>query len=106
MKKIIKNKYFPFLILFITMFIVCLTLKINWGDDVWFKEKAGEDLLNYISSRYNTWTSRILIESVMLILLQLPKFIWCLLTSFMITLLSYCISYMFTKNQYKMNWLI
>ena len=106
MEKIIKNKYFPFLILFITMFIVCLTLKINWGDDVWFKEKAGEDLLNYISSRYNTWTSRILIESVMLILLQLPKFIWCLLTSFMITLLSYCISYMFTKNQYKMNWLI
>ncbi len=102
MKKLLKKKWMPYLILFIVMFICHLFFKISWGDDIWFKNAINDGVINYIISRYNSWSSRILIELVMILLLQLPKFIWCALDSLIITLVAYSITKLFSiKN----NWL-
>lgn len=102
MKKILRKKCFPFLVLFTVMFICHMLFKINWGDDTWFKTALDNGIFNYISNRYNTWSSRIIIEIIMIYLLQLPSFIWGLLDSAIITLIAYSITKLFSiKN----NWL-
>ena len=104
MKKILKKSIIPFIILFISMVIIHLLFKINWGDDVWFKSIADQGIIDYIGNRYSTWSSRIIIETIMIFLLQLPSFIWAILDSLIITILAYSISYLFTNK--KSNWIV
>lgn len=102
MNKLFKSKYFPFVILFSIMFLCHILFKINWGDDVWFENALNDGLINYIVTRYDNWSSRIIIEIVMIIMLKLPKIFWCLFDSALITLIAYSISKIFSiKN----NWI-
>ncbi len=101
-----KNKYIPFITLFIIMLIFFIMAKANYGDDVWFKERINDNLFDYLSFRYYHWTSRLIIESLMLILLKMPKIIWCLLSAFLVSFSSFSISKLFTKFDWKSNWLV
>ena len=104
LKKIINNKKILYSILFILLIIIHLLIKTNTNDDIWFKNviKNISDLPNYLISRYNSWTSRLIIESLLIILLKLPKLVWCLLNTLMIFLLVYDIDNLFSKKNNKM----
>ena len=95
------KKYKLYFITFIVLVLIHLLIKTNTNDDIWFKNIISNinDLPNYLLSRYNGWTSRLIIESILIILLKLPKIIWCLLNSFMIVLLIYSMGKLFSKNK-------
>lgn len=94
-----ENIFFAFCFLL----LVCthLTFEFNLGDDIYFSQVDFSNIFEWLGSRYNTWSSRLFIEFILVLLLKLPHIIWCLLNSFMIILVAHCISYLFTKNTFK-----
>lgn len=103
MKKIeqfCKSKYLPFIVL--TFFL----LLIHWqlgkvADDVWFQEILNkQSLTEYLSSRYNSWTSRLLIESVLVILTsaKVSLAVWKILDIIMFEIMVYSIYKIFIKD--------
>ena len=69
------------------MIIRHTSIKLGTADDVWFLEKSKMGLINYTQMRIQTWTSRNIIELVMLILLNVNKWVWILLDSSMFVLI-------------------
>ena len=66
------KKYYPFLILFILILIFNLCINIKDRDFIWFLNKANTtNLFDYLINRYNTWTSRVIIEAVLVGILKL-----------------------------------
>lgn len=108
MKKLWNKKYAPFFVLLLMMILLHLLIQTGWGDEVNFKNYLkGTTILEYMQSRYSGWSSRILIEIVLIGLLQLPKIIWVLLDSSMMLLLAYSISKLFNhKRKESVNWVI
>ena len=88
MKKVtecIKNHIWViYLILFVFMVIRHASVKL--GVDVWFLEQSKMGLINYTQMRIQTWTSRNIIELVMLVLLNINKWAWIILDSGMFVL--------------------
>ena len=80
-KEINYKKYFPFLLFFIcilTFHLFTMNKSLEYGDHVWyFKMTQSVELFEFITDRYKTWTSRIIIESIIYIMVTLPK--WCFL---------------------------
>ena len=103
LKKIICNKKYILFIIFIFLLLIHLIVKTNTNDDVWFKSIINSitDLPNYLISRYNGWTSRLIIEGVLITILKLPKIVWCLLNTLIIFLLVYDIDILFSKKKSK-----
>ena len=102
-KKMVKNRYFPFLVMFIILFVCHFTFKLNFGDDVFFKNINYKEIFSWLSSRYNGWSSRVIIEFTLVSMLKLPSFVWCALNSMFIVLIAYSISRIFSiKN----NWIV
>ena len=90
MKKVtecIKNHIWViYLILFVFMVIRHASVKLGVADDVWFLEQSKMGLINYTQMRIQTWTSRNIIELVMLVLLNINKWAWIILDSGMFVL--------------------
>lgn len=103
MKKIIEyiknNVWIIYLILFIFMIIRHTSIKLGTADDVWFLEKSKMGLINYTQMRIRTWTSRNIIELVMLILLNVNKWVWILLDSSMFVLILYSLRRIICLNK-------
>ena len=102
-KLLLDKKWSIYLIIFSIFFIFHLFLKTNFADDIWFKDIIGthyENIFDYLYYRYNEWSSRLVIESILILLLQLPKIVWCILDSAIITLLSYSISELFLNKKH------
>lgn len=97
MKKLDNNKITIALIFIILVFAHCL-FRINTADDIFFKNIELSNIFTWLGTRYNEWSSRLIIEFIMVILLHLPAIIWYILDSLMILLVAYSISYLFTKN--------
>ena len=93
--KIIKSKFFFLLIFFVLILFVHQFFEFS-NDDISFFGKALNDysLFEYIKLRYNTWTSRILIESV-LINISRNIHLWRIANSLVICLLVYSIEKLF-----------
>lgn len=102
-----KHKTFLFYVALATI-IFCLhfLLKLHTKDDIYFASFKLSELGNYIKFRYSAWTSRIIIEIVLVFLLKLPDFVWCLLDTLIIMLIIHSISYLFTKNGFKENLIV
>ena len=90
MKKVtecIKNHIWViYLILFVFMVVRHASVKLGVADDVWFLEQSKMGLINYTQMRIQTWTSRNIIELVMLVLLNINKWAWIILDSGMFVL--------------------
>lgn len=95
----IKHPKLFFGMFFLLILIIHFSLKLNWGDEVWFKKYSNSNLWVYLLERYETWTSRLIIEASMVTLLKFPFFVWMILDSFMITLIAYCINYLFVNKK-------
>lgn len=81
--------YLPFVVLLILELCIHSRIDTNWGDDLWFTNVAQKNdfnLLSWLYERYQVWSSRTLIEAVLMIIVQLPRIIWAIVDSCMITL--------------------
>lgn len=91
MKKVteyIKNHIWViYLILFVFMVVRHASVKLGVADDVWFLEQSKMGLIKYTLMRIQTWTSRNIIELVMLVLLNINKWVWIILDSGMFVLI-------------------
>ena len=85
-------------ILFVLVVIAHLVFHAEIADDISFSSIPLNELFTWLSTRYETWSSRVLIELVLVVSLKLPVIVWALINSFMLFLLAYSISYLFTKN--------
>ena len=101
MKKLEKNWKVIMGLLFIMVVLVHLLFHERMGDDIFFSNISLNELFSWLVFRYERWSSRTLIEAALVITLKLPVFVWAVVNSFMLFLLAYSISYLFTKNGYK-----
>lgn len=89
MKKKI-SKYIPFIFMGIVLLLFHKGIIINIGDDVEFRRKAtqsGFNLIQWLIKRYRTWSSRTLIEMLMMIILTFPGKVWKVLDSVIFTII-------------------
>lgn len=100
-----KEKIF-LVILFIGIVFLHLLLIENIRDDLFFSNIPLENIFPWLQERYLIWTSRIFIDAIVVFLLKCPAIIWCILNTFFLFLLSWSISYLFTKNTYKIKVLV
>lgn len=101
-KKFFKtNTRIAILILFLLELFINIWITPNRYDSAFFIEKMQEmSLFDFIGMRYQTWTSRIIIE--MIVCLVLPhRFVWIILNTIMTTLIGYSLIQLFVKNDDK-----
>lgn len=100
-------KALPFIVYSILIIIMNLKMSIV-GDDVYFSSVLqGNNLLDWISLRYNIWSSRILLEGIMVTLLNIGFNFWKLLNIGVFLILPYAIKKIFnSKSDTKIDWLI
>lgn len=98
MKKLLKNKNIIYIIVFFIILLSHCFLKVNSGDDLFFKTAMNNGLLDFVSTRYESWSSRVIIEVILVYMLKLPKMVWMLLDSASLVLVIYAIDYLFTKR--------
>lgn len=90
------HQWVLYLIVFIIAVILHLNQQLGIYDDIFFKQKSSEmGIINFISMRYNVWTSRLIIEALMTLLLQLPSIVWVILDSLMYVLVFYSLNKIF-----------
>lgn len=87
-KKSLYLIYLPFVIFFTIMLIWHFMLPPK-NDDLWFSAKYFEqNIFSYLEWRYETWTSRVLIEFFLLPLAGLPRMVWNFLDSIVFLLIA------------------
>ena len=69
-------KYLPFIVFFAIIFIWHLTVHRSFDDVMFGKVYHDYNIFNYLAMRYETWSSRLLIEFFLVQLAGLPKMIW------------------------------
>ena len=104
MQKECNNKFFnllPFGIMFIAIFFLHFFMNFC-GDDLWFsKQLSNFSLMDYVINRYHTWSSRGVIEGLLVVLAKYNIFIWRIFDSFLYTLSAYLVVYLVDKNKTK-----
>ena len=107
MLKIRNWKNVPWIVFAIVMVIVHFLLPMGIGDDEWFlKVLENTDLHSYLVLRYYTWSSRLIIESVLVTLVHFP-ILWRLLDTVIMILIAVSIAKLFAnQDSKKNNWLI
>lgn len=106
----IKDKFIkalPFIVYSILIIIINLKMSIA-GDDQYFSAVLQQNkFLDWVSLRYNTWSSRVLLESIMVILFNIGFNFWKLMNIGVFLTLAYAVKKILnSKNDTKINWLI
>lgn len=109
LKKILKSDKLPIIIFMAIITVLHIFIQKN-NDDIFFSQQAsnGGELLNYLTFRYNNWTSRIVIEGVLVTFCEfLPIELWKIANIGMYGLLIYSISKLFiNENKQKLTWIL
>ncbi len=96
---LLKHRYTPFAVLFILMLILH-SFFIVYGDDIWFKALLDDKTLPaVIFERYQIWTSRTVIEIMLISLLQLNFWVWKILDCIIVMLLAFSLSKIINYNK-------
>lgn len=96
------NTRIAVLILFILEFCISIWITPDKYDSEFFINQVKEmSVLNFVKMRYQTWTSRILIETLIGVILLKSRFVWVILNTLMMTILGYSILKLFVKNDDK-----
>lgn len=95
------------LIFFILEFFISIWITPNKYDSEFFIKQMQEmSIWDFISMRYQTWTSRIFIETLICLILPKTGIIWAMLNTIMMTILGYSILKLFVKEDNKiLNWM-
>ena len=87
------------LLLFILQFILYIFITPNRYDDEFFIKRITEySMEEFLTLRWNEWTSRMLIEFVLCSVLQISKYAWIIGQTLAMTLLGYSIIKLFVKE--------
>lgn len=81
------NIWLFYMFLFGVVTIWHMVVQIGTADDVWFLEHSKMGLIEFTKWRVEEWTSRNIIEIVMLVLLNMNKYMWVILDSSMFVLI-------------------
>ena len=102
-----KNIRVAVLILFLLELFISIWITPNRYDSAFFIEKMQEmSMLDFLSMRYSTWTSRIIIEFVVCTILPMGRVVWTLINTIMMSVLGYSILKLFVKDDDKsMTWM-
>ena len=115
MKEKIKNFFNKskniLILLFVLELILSIVITPNLYDDKWFIEQVTNEIdpetnqviehtiIDFVSNRYSTWTSRVIIEFTLCLTLKVSKYLWIVLEAFFVALIGYSISKIFTKDE-------
>ena len=97
----ILEKYIPFLIFSAWIIIMHFCITMGTGDDAWFYETShadGFNLFNWLKERYDTWSSRTVIEATLVIAVSLPNIAWRIIDSIFMIACMVMFAKMFVKN--------
>lgn len=95
------KKYYPFIILFFIVLIFNIFMNIKQADFIWFLDKAKTtNMFDYLSFRYFNWTSRIIIEFVLVGILKLNyTVIFKVINTLVMFLIPCVLLKLFSKNK-------
>ncbi len=114
-KKFFENCRAVLIILFILEIILSIVITPNLYDDAWFIKQVTNEMdletnqiiehtiIDFVKERYSTWSSRVIIEFTLCLVLKTSKYMWILLECLMVTIAGYSISKIFTKENSKQN---
>lgn len=114
-KKFFENGRSILILLFVLELVLSIFITPNLYDDAWFIEQVTNELdpetneiiehtiIDFVTNRYYTWSSRVIIEFTLCLVLKISKYLWILLEVLMVTLIGYSISKIFTKDNNKQN---
>ena len=58
-----RSRYIPYILYAVLMIVLHIYITTDFGDDVYFRTVLDKyELFDYLIHRYNTWSSRMLIE--------------------------------------------
>lgn len=98
-KKIISSYYFPFFLYTVLMMIFHLLIDVNYGDDIFFRSKLDEfTAQEFLTMRYETWASRIIIEGVLINISRVP-WMWKILDTLIMAWLPLAFSLFFNPEK-------
>ena len=105
--KIAKSNYFPFVVLAFLLLFFHACIKVGWNDDEYYsKVLIDNNIFDYLKIRYNTWSSRIVIE-FFLLLVSSKRILWRLINVAIMVLGAISISKIFPYKKLKdLNWII
>jgi len=98
----------PFVLLAAGAFLLHVFLILNWGDDVFFRDSIKPEnvtLLSFLTERYFKWSSRLIIEAVMVFITHVPV-LWWFLDSAVMVLAAHSLSRLLPKMDKKTNYLL
>ena len=81
-----------YIYIFIIVVILHLATHPQLSDDSFFSGTGMNGILNFCRERYITWTSRVIIEGFLVLFVNLPHYLFCLVNSLMIMLLIYSLN--------------
>lgn len=97
--KIIKNQYLPFLLLTVALVITHMFMSLNYNDDADYAlilDRMG--VIPFLIDRYKAWSSRTLIELVMVYVVRIP-WLWKLMDIGMYLIIAFCLSYLIPSER-------
>ncbi len=106
--KLLQGDTSPFVLLAAGGLLLHVFLILNWGDDVFFRDSIQPEnvtLLSFLIERYFRWSSRLIIEAVMVIVTHAPILWWFLDTAVMV-LAAHSLSRLLPGMDKKTNYLL
>ena len=115
LKKFFENRRGILVLLFILQLVLTIFITPNTYDDEWFIKQITDELNvetgeiiehtipDFLENRYNNWSSRIIIEFVLCLVLKTSKYLWILIQTLMVVLTCYSLSKLFVKENKNRN---
>ena len=94
LKKIINNKYLPFVCCFLLMAVILNSMYTGWGDEIHFKLADGQSMFDYLKTQYLTTHAKIIADFLILVFLSLPQAAWATVTAALYALLAWSLFYL------------
>lgn len=96
------NTRIAILVLFILEFMLNIWITPNkYDSEFYIKQMAEMSVFDFVGMRYQTWTSRVLIEFLLGIVLPRYSLVWAILNTIMMTILGYSILKLLIKDDNK-----
>ena len=90
MKQNIK-KTLPYVIFFALVLFLHMFMNFG-GDDIWFaKQLSKQPLMDFLNYRYHNWSSRVVIETLLVLITRVNINIWRIIDTIIYTISAFCI---------------
>lgn len=98
--------YLPFALLLLAELIIHWKINLNvvGGDDTVFlaySQEEGFSLIPWLAERYMTWSSRTAIEAVLMLMVNLPAFVWRVADSLVVVIGAAALTRLLERKEYR-----